>query len=869
MHTIIRLTDIDRNGEFQIGGKAANLVRLMAAGMPVPDAWVVPAEVFCAHLISHDLETRALAAVEDPQEACCRFLREAILEMDLSADLTTALAELPDVPLAVRSSASVEDGARGSYSGLFKTCLGVRKGQALLDAVREVWASVFTPQVLAYHRRVSEGEDYPLMGVLMMPMVAAEVSGVAFSANPGDGNPFQIVVTACLGLGTTVVDGKDGCGQYVLDLDCLETLEIHKGSQGTGDFVQSDGRVETMRISPNRGCLPVLSDARLRQLGEVVRSIDEILGYRVDVEFAFHAGDAIAAGESASPFGGSRKGAKAQREQRPDSGACQGKVEGRSCRAELVILQAREVLGLPPYFPDDPTREDPNAGWGHEAWGDPLSPFARVSSTVLTHPEIPVPPWPPEVTEVSIHLGRIFGRAPEDPDCPAFPDESWKDRTFLKRMQALENPEDDFREWGPWTDHAYCCIIPELRRRSEALLSLSGDELRALDRRELGAMLQKAMDLQDQAGVFYVSSSYPTAKTLTWVQALASDWLMDGDWRKSDMFAVTMVQGAPKLTHERDAELQAIAWDGGDLDGFIKRWGYSYLVRDELLDISRWQSWREDPAPLHAAVKQMRASKARRPIQELVRDSARESHEAFARALRQIRDADAENGETHAKILAACVKACRTHNRMKDDRDLVLSHAQSALRWVLMEVGRRLRRADIVAAEDDVCMFEPQELLAFFEDGGDRAATFRTILSARRREQARLSRYTLSLTDHADDEAPPEGDVVQGDPASPGIAEGRACVVRVEAYEDISGLEAGDILVLKGEGKVGWTIFFTTIAGLVYSNGNWLCHETTLCRELGKPAVVGLGEQADAIRGGERLRIDGSTGMVYLLDRTL
>ena len=822
---MIRPTDVDRDCELQVGGKAANLVRLIAAGMPVPEAWVVPAEVFRAHLIAHGLEARALAAVENPQEGCCRPLREAILEMDLSADLTAAFSELPDVPLAVRSSASVEDSARGSYSGLFKTCLGVRKGQALQDAIREVWASVFAPQVLMYHQRVSEGGDYPLMAVLVMPMVAAEVAGVAFSANPGNGNPFQVVVTACLGLGTTVVDGKGECDRYVLDLDSLEVLEVHRGSQATGDFLQPDGHVETLRIPSDQARLPVLSEVQLRRLGEAVRSIDEILDCRVDVEFAFHSD-------------------------------------------RLAILQAREVLGLPPYFPGDPTREDPSAGWGHEVWGDPLSPFARVSSTVLTHPEIPAPPWPPEVAEVSIHLGRIFGRAPEDPDCPEFPNEGWRDRTFLKRMRALDDPEDDFREWGPWTDHAYRCIIPDLRRRSEALLALSTEDLGGLGRHELGSMLQEAMDLQDRAGAFYVSSSYPTAKTLTWVQALASDWLMDGDWRKSDLFAVTMVQGAPKLTHERDAELQAIAWEGGGLDGFIRRWGYSYLVRDELLDISRWKSWREDSAPLHAAIKQMRASQVRRPILELVKDSARESREAFERAVRKTRDADAEDGETHAKILAACVRACRTHNRMKDDRDLVLSHAQSALRWVLLEAGRRLQQTGIAQAEGDVFMFEPQELLGFLSDGENRAETFRKILSARRREQTRLSRYTLPLTDHSDGEAPPEGDVMQGDPASPGIAEGKACVVRVEAYEDIADLQEGDILVLKGEGKVGWTMFFTTIAGLVYSNGNWLCHETTLCRELGKPAVVGLGEKADVIRDGERLRIDGSTGMVYLVDRT-
>lgn len=107
--------------------------------------------------------------------------------------------------LIFRSSASVEDSGKGSYSGLFKTCLGVKKGEGIADAIKHAWASVFTPQALSYHRQVSQTSDYPLMAVLIMPLLDAKTAGVAFSTNPADGNPFQIVVTACLGLGMTAL----------------------------------------------------------------------------------------------------------------------------------------------------------------------------------------------------------------------------------------------------------------------------------------------------------------------------------------------------------------------------------------------------------------------------------------------------------------------------------------------------------------------------------------------------------------------------------------------------------------------------------------------------------------------------------------
>ena len=135
----------------------------------------------------------------------------------------------------------------------------------------------------------------------------------------------------------------------------------------------------------------------------------------------------------------------------------------------------------------------------------------------------------------------------------------------------------------------------------------------------------------------------------------------------------------------------------------------------------------------------------------------------------------------------------------------------------------------------------------------------------RSQEQERLSRYTLPPITHVPDEnTKGDGDVLRGESASPGLAEGKARIV--ESVTDIQDLQPGEILCLKGERRVGWTIFFPIIAGLVYEKGNWLCHESNLCRELGIPAVVALGEGINVIRCAERLQIDGREGTVARLD---
>lgn len=440
----------------------------------------------------------------------------------------------------------------------------------------------------------------------------------------------------------------------------------------------------------------------------------------------------------------------------------------------------------------------------------------------------------------------------------------------MKRMQPLNEPERYFREWYSWTQDAYHRIIPDIRKRSEQLLSLSESEPGSLGMREFGRLLHEAIDLESQAGVFYISSSYPTAESLRRIQVLVEYWLMPDDWTRAQQVGLTLIQGAPKLTHEKDAELQAIAWGNGDLEAFIKKWGYSYLVRDEMIYISRWKSWREEPQPLYTAIKLMQDSKDRRPIKQFIEDSVKKSNETLESVLKEIEATDPQQGKRRAKISAACVKACRKLFSMKDDRDLVLSHAQSALRWILMETGRRIRQAGIIQTENDVFLFGPQELLEFFSHGGRCSAELVKIFEERRREQARLSRYILPLTtypDEEDEEELPGGNVIHALPGSPGIAEGKAHIVRDEVVsEDIADLEDGDIFVLKGEGKVGLTMFFSNIAGLVYENGNMLCHEANLCRELSKPSVVCLGNKVDLIKEGEILRIDGQKGTVSLLD---
>jgi len=156
-----------------LGGKAAVLAELIAAGFPVPPGFVVTA-----------------AALDDPA---------------LDTQLASLACRVRGDRFAVRSSGAAEDLADASYAGLYETYLNVSSTE-LGDAVRRCFAAAGSERVTAYHAR--HGGGAAAMAVLVQTMVDPVCAGVAFTAHPGNGDRNQTVVTAVAGLGDLLVSGE-------------------------------------------------------------------------------------------------------------------------------------------------------------------------------------------------------------------------------------------------------------------------------------------------------------------------------------------------------------------------------------------------------------------------------------------------------------------------------------------------------------------------------------------------------------------------------------------------------------------------------------------------------------------------------------
>jgi phosphoenolpyruvate synthase/pyruvate phosphate dikinase len=247
-----------------VGGKAAGFAVLAAAGLDFPDGFVLSAE---AHRHARGLGWTAGEPIPAP----------------ISSAVREALAFVPGEAFAVRSSAVAEDGASASFAGQFETIVGVTRDD-VAAAIAECWGSAANGRALAY--RTAERTEHA-MGVIVQPLVDADVSGVVVTVDPITGDERTLLVNASFGLGEAVVSGLVTPDEFriaradarvVAATIAAKELEIVRGS---------DGALEERALAVERSTAPTLDAEQLRALWQGALAAEAALGRPADLEFAF------------------------------------------------------------------------------------------------------------------------------------------------------------------------------------------------------------------------------------------------------------------------------------------------------------------------------------------------------------------------------------------------------------------------------------------------------------------------------------------------------------------------------------------------------------------------------------------------------
>jgi pyruvate,water dikinase len=283
------------------GGKSANLGELLAAGIPVPPGFALSADAYRVFVSETGLDGAIASALArahsddvDALTAASKGLNEAMRSAPIPDAVrievaeghgSGALATGSQPPVAVRSSRR-EDSAAASYAGQQESFVWVRDVEHVCDAVRDCWASLFTPQAISY--RLALGSEHEAaMGVAVQAMVDAEVSGVLFTCNPVSGDPSMVALNASWGLGIGVVGGELTPDDYLVSKITGEVVRRTVSTKHVEYVPDPMGRGTVRLEVPAERCdEPCLGEEALAGLVEIARRIERHYGTHQDVEWA-------------------------------------------------------------------------------------------------------------------------------------------------------------------------------------------------------------------------------------------------------------------------------------------------------------------------------------------------------------------------------------------------------------------------------------------------------------------------------------------------------------------------------------------------------------------------------------------------------
>lgn len=246
---LIPLSEALAPGESKVGAKAVRLAQLGRAGFRVPRGFCLP--VACYERFLHDnkldlkihleLGRKPLSSMrwEELWDTALR-IRASFLAGEVPSAVSAAVRQVVDTlgpaqPLAVRSSAPGEDRGQMSFAGLHESVVGSTGMDAVLNAVRVVWASLWSDAALLYRTELGLDPLHSRMAVVIQEVFDERPSGVAFSRDPRGGAEPHAVIECVPGRCSDLVDGTVEPDRWLVELASGRVLQWHPSSERGDD----------------------------------------------------------------------------------------------------------------------------------------------------------------------------------------------------------------------------------------------------------------------------------------------------------------------------------------------------------------------------------------------------------------------------------------------------------------------------------------------------------------------------------------------------------------------------------------------------------------------------------------------------------
>jgi pyruvate,water dikinase len=865
------------------GGKAANLGELTRAGLPVPDGFCLTTRAYAEATASPALAEvhRALAATAHDDLAALAALaaeaRALVLDAEVPAGIVAAVRAAyatlgADAPVAVRSSATAEDLPFASFAGQQDTFLNVVGEDAVLDAVRRCWASLWTDRAVTYRAVQGIGPSAVSLAVVVQRMVDAAVAGVLFTANPVTGRRHEAVIDASPGLGEAVVSGAVNPDHFVLDGATGRILERRIGDKGLLIRALRGGGTERV-AQADAGSAPSLNDAQLAAL--------ELLGRRAEVHFGSPQDLEWAIGQDGAVW----------------------------------LTQSRPITTLYPMPDKRPSGPGPRVylcfslaqGLTRPVTPMGLAGIRLIASSVARAAHFPVPeprdgpsPYTEAGQRIFFDLTAVVRSTAGRTIVPRVFD-IMEARSAAVLRQLFTEPRFSVITTSPWPLLRH--VVPVAARARVLQTLIRGllrpeDALRRADR--VGEQLRASLPVPsgataaqrlDHVERILGRNVFPVVPALLPLPALGFALLavagklagspgngelqevlrglpnnvtteMDLDlWRLAAAIrnhpasaAVFTAAALPELARRyRTGELPGVAQSG--LSGFLSRYGHRAVAEIDL-GMPRWS---DDPTHiLGVLANYLRVDDPALAPDRLFDKAARAAEAQTERLVA----AAGRRSRLRGSIVRAALRRTRMFAGLRELPKYHLVEALGAVRQQLAAVGAELAAAGTIEAADDIFFLD----LAEARRGLRGAALLEVVRQRREAYQAELGRRHIPrvlLSDGTEPEAV-QSEAVQtagtlsGTPASAGTVTARA---RVILDPQGAHLEPGEILVAPSTDP-GWTPLFLTAGGLVMEMGGPNSHGAVVAREYGIPAVVGVPDATARIATGQNVTVDGAAGTV-------
>lgn len=884
------------------GGKGLNLARLTQAGFPVPPGFLIPVAAYQQFVDVNGLRlkiARALAesslneltTLESLSQTIRGWFTKESMPADLESAIQSAYRDLNGGAVAVRSSATAEDLPEMSFAGQQDTFLNVIGEEDVLEAVVKCWSSLWTGRAIGYRQRNGIEQAGLGLAVVVQEMVPSQVSGVAFTANPLSGLRTETVIDATLGLGEALVSGKVEPDHYVVD---MRTRHIAHKQLGSKTLViegqPGGGTIE--RIRPMEG-VQALPDEQILDLAEMCQRVEAVYGTPQDIEWAWAGGKLYVL------------------QARPIT-SLYPTPEGVPFEPLRVMFSFGAVQGfLEPFTPLGRDAVRLMLSGLQKAFGYRID-YREAGLTQIAGERL----WLGFTSLVKNNLGRkliagIMGFVEpttgkhlkpvmEEPELKAKEGASLRTRlhilwfvlpVFSRLLLAVAFPNARRRRGIAIGNRVLADLEARSQVKSKDIFARLGERLAWL--KEITIIFPRYLP------VYFVAPLAAGMASINLVNQLLKHFLgrTQGDFAGMQLVMQEMTLGLPyNVTTEMDLFLWetarqiqkdpaskrfflekapeeiSIAYQKKGLPApaqaavgtFMKRYGMRGVGE---IDLGR-PRWNEKPLQIiKVLVSYLGITDESKAPDAVFRQSAEKAEKAIAEMEAQI--SKTRGGWLKRRLFLFATRRVRLLVGLRESPKLFIVRTLDIMRRNLQTSGSELAEAGILNDPGDIFFLNVEELEALARhEGGDWKGIAAQHRKNYMREKLRRQIPTILFSDGRAFYGAPgsvtvevEG-ILSGNPVSPGMAEGR---VRVVLSPHETGLQPGEILVCPGTDPA-WTPLFLAAGGLVMEVGGMMTHGAVVAREYGIPAVVGVAQATTRLRTGQRVRVDGGSGVIEILD---